>query len=66
MEKKLLNGRELAQYLGMSYFHIMYLAENGFLPSLKIGRARRFHLKEVMDWIRSGKIEKKKAELAGA
>ena len=49
--KKLLNTKELADFLGVSFATIYRLREKG-LPVIKIIDSARYDVDEVMKWIR--------------
>lgn len=49
-ERGLLNTPELADYLNLSRATVYNLLSRG-LPSVKIGRSRRFRLSEVDAWL---------------
>jgi excisionase family DNA binding protein len=50
---RLLCAAELAEILLCSVSHVYELAARGDIPSLKIGRLRRFELDAVMEAIRN-------------
>ena len=54
--EKMLNIRELADYLGFSEITVYRKAASGELPGLKIGRSWRFPRDEVERWVRE-KVE---------
>jgi len=55
---KFLRGKEMAQILGISYYTLMAWAEQGLLPSYKVGRCRRFDPEEVINFIKTGEMER--------
>ena len=48
-----LNSREAAKLLGVSERTLASLVADGAIPSFTIGRARRFELLDLEDWIAS-------------
>ena len=56
METKWLTVIEAAQYLKMGRSTDYKLAQEGKLPSHKLGRQWRFHAKELDKWLKSGKL----------
>lgn len=48
---KLLNTKELADYLGVSLATVYRLRDKG-LPVIKIANSARYEVNEVMEWIR--------------
>ena len=55
---KLVDGKMIAELLGdLNYFTIMAWAEQGRIPSIKVGRLRKFDPDQVLEWIRSGKMK---------
>ena len=56
MEDKLLNKRELSNYLGFSIGKIDTLIKNKKIEYYKIGKNVRFDKSEVKDWSKKFKI----------
>lgn len=56
MQTKWLTVAEAAEYLKMGRSTIYKLLKEGKLPAHKAGRAWRFDVKELDDWIKSGKL----------
>lgn len=56
MEDKLLNKRELSNYLGFSIGKIDTLIKNKKIEYYKIGKNVRFDKNEVKDWSKKFKI----------
>lgn len=50
----LITADELAGILRVSVSHVYAMAAAGTIPSLRIGRARRFELPAVLDALRRG------------
>lgn len=50
VDDRLRNAAELAEYLGLCRASVYNLLDAG-MPSIKIGRARRFRLSEVEAWL---------------
>lgn len=50
MESRLVSAAELAAHYGVSRAHIYNLIDRG-LPSLKVGRCRRFRIAECDAWL---------------
>ena len=49
--EQLLSARELADLLGFSAGTVVDWAENGTIPSFKVGGRLRFRESEVLDWL---------------
>jgi excisionase family DNA binding protein len=45
------SGREVAELLGVNYETVLQLAQTGELPSLRVGRLRRFSESAVKTYI---------------
>ncbi|WP_230204315.1 helix-turn-helix domain-containing protein [Olavius algarvensis spirochete endosymbiont] len=56
METKWLIVIEAAQYLKMGRSTVYKLAQEGKLPTHKVGRQWRFDAKEPDKWLKSGKL----------
>ncbi|MBU1228246.1 MAG: helix-turn-helix domain-containing protein [Actinobacteria bacterium] len=56
--EKLLDGKTMSNQLSIGYHWLMRKAEQGLIPSIKVGRCRRFDPEEVLAWLKSGKMEK--------
>ena len=56
METKWLTVIEAAQYLKMGRSTVYKLAQEGKLPTHKVGRQWRFDAKELDTWLKSGKL----------
>ena len=55
MEDKLLNKRELSNYLGFSVGKIDNLIKNHKIEYYKIGKNIRFNINEIKEWVSSHK-----------
>ena len=53
MEKRFLNTKELAEYLGLSEDAIRAWVKKGSISFYKFGRAVRFDLIKIENWIKS-------------
>ena len=54
-KRLLITTRELAVRLGVSVRHVQRLDSSGQLPApVRIGRAKRWRLEEISDWIEAG------------
>jgi len=53
----LINGKQMAELLDVNYFSIMLWSEKNLIPSIKVGRCRRFDPEEVIQWLKDGKME---------
>lgn len=64
MEEKLMNVKEVAEFLNVSEVVVYRWAKQGFIPCLKVGRQYRFIREEVIDWARKrgskGRIRQEK------
>jgi len=49
--ERLLNSKEIAEFLGVSLATIYRLRDKG-LPYIKIANSARYDVKEVMEWVR--------------
>ena len=56
METKWLTVIEAAQYLKMGRSTVYKLAQEGKLPTHRVGRQWRFDVKELYKWLKSGKL----------
>ena len=54
---RLIDGKKMAELLGISYFTLMSWAEKSFIPSYKIGKCRRFDPDELIEFIKGGKAK---------
>ena len=50
-ENKLLDSQQVAAILNVPISWVYSAAERGELPSLKIGKYRRFHRDELDEWL---------------
>ncbi len=53
-EQRYLNVKQAAHYLGLSAKTLYGWAENGEMPSYKVGRARRFDREELDAFVKKG------------
>ena len=51
MEKRLLSIVEAAEWLGLSQSYLYKLVESKQIPYIRFGRAIRFDIKQLEDWI---------------
>jgi excisionase family DNA binding protein len=56
MDKKYLNINELSVYLGLKVGTIYVWVCQRKIPYIKLGRLLRFDIKEIDDWMKSGKV----------
>lgn len=49
-DRRLVDAESLAEYLGICRASVYNLLDRG-LPSIKIGRSRRFRLTDVDEWL---------------
>lgn len=56
MQTKWLTVIEAAEYLKMGRSTVYKLAQEGKLPTHKVGRQGRFDAKELDRWLKSGKL----------
>lgn len=52
MEKRLLSIVETAEWLGISQSYLYRLVEADAIPHVRFGRAIRFDIKQLEDWLR--------------
>ena len=57
MKKRLINKRELAEYLSLSVFTIDTWVSQNRIPYVKMGRRVLFDLSEIDKWIDEKKVE---------
>ena len=52
MEKRLLSIVEAAEWLGLSQSYLYKLVESDQIPHIRFGRAIRFDIKELEEWLK--------------
>lgn len=52
MEKRLLSIIEAAEWLGLSQSYLYKLVEADAIPNIRFGRAIRFDIKELEEWLK--------------
>jgi excisionase family DNA binding protein len=52
MEKRLLSIVEAAEWLGLSQSYLYKLVEADAIPHIRFGRAIRFDIKELEEWLK--------------
>jgi excisionase family DNA binding protein len=52
MEKRLLSVAEAAEWLGLSQSYLYKLVEADAIPHIRFGRAIRFDIKELEEWLK--------------
>ena len=52
MEKRLLSIIEAAEWLGLSQSYLYKLVESEQIPHIRFGRAIRFDIKELEEWLK--------------
>lgn len=57
MEKRFLNTKELAVYLGLSSDTIRAWVKTGRIPYSKLGRSVRFDLRRIEPWLRKKRVK---------
>lgn len=55
--ERLLTATDVAEWLSLSKHTILDMAEDGRLPSFKLGRAVRFRPSEIDAWLESCRAE---------
>jgi len=50
VERRTMNGEELAEYLGVSYWKVMEMARTGKIPCIRIGYRRLFRKETIDRW----------------
>lgn len=58
--QRLLNIRELSEYLGVSINTIYCWVNKGFIPRIKLGRLVKFDINEINSWLDEKKWPKMK------
>ena len=56
MDKRFLNTKEIAVYLGLSECTIRAWVKHGRIPYSKLGRAVRFDIKEIHKWLKNKQV----------
>jgi excisionase family DNA binding protein len=51
MEKRLLSIVEASEWLGLSQSYLYKLVESEEIPNIRFGRAIRFDIKELEEWL---------------
>jgi len=57
MEKRLINAKDLADYIGTSRDQIYQMVSRRQLPFVKIGKSTRFDLRDIEKWISDRKTK---------
>lgn len=47
----LLNAREVADLLGVSHEYVWQLSREGRIPTVTLGRARRYRWASILEWL---------------
>ncbi|MFZ7120722.1 MAG: helix-turn-helix domain-containing protein [Eubacteriaceae bacterium] len=63
MDRRTLDGKELAEYLGVSYWKVMEMARRGQIPCIKIGDRKLFRKETIDKWMDQQEEESQKVEL---
>lgn len=62
MERRLINIRELSEYLGIPVNTLYSWVSQGRITPVKLGRLDRFDIREIDEWIEESKRRRKKFE----
>lgn len=60
--RRLINVRELSEYLDLKVSTIYCLVSQRRIPFVKVGRLTKFDLQKIDDWIRENSVEEQKFE----
>jgi len=60
--RRLINVRELSEYLDLSVNTIYCLVSQRRIPFVKVGRLTKFDLQKIDQWIEEHSVEEKKFE----
>ena len=61
-QKRLINVRELSEYLDLSVNTIYCLVSQRRIPFVKVGRLTKFDLQKIDQWIEENSVQEKKFE----
>ncbi len=56
MEKRLLNIKELSEYLGIPVNTLYCWVSSGKIPKVKLGRLVKFDIQDINQWIENNKL----------
>ena len=60
--RRLINVRELSEYLDLKVSTIYCLVSQRRIPFVKVGRLTKFDLQKIDDWIKENSVEEQKFE----
>jgi len=60
--RRLINVREVSEYLDLSVNTIYSLVSKRRIPFVKMGRLTKFDLEKIDDWIKENSVEEEKFE----
>jgi len=60
--RRLINVREVSEYLDLSVNTIYSLVSKRRIPFVKMGRLTKFDLEKINDWIKENSVEEEKFE----
>jgi len=60
-DRRLLNKRQLADYLGLQVYTIDAWVSQRRIPHIKLGKCVRFDLSEIETWLKGKKVERMSA-----
>jgi len=60
--RRLINVREVSEYLDLSVNTIYSLVSKRRIPFVKMGRLTKFDLEKIDDWIKENSVEEQKFE----
>ena len=63
--RRLINVREVSEYLDLSVNTIYSLVSKRRIPFVKMGRLTKFDLEKIDDWIKENSVEEQKFEHMG-
>jgi len=58
--RRLINVRELSEYLDLSVNTVYCLVSQRRIPFVKVGRLTKFDLQRIDDWIKQNSVEEQK------
>lgn len=60
--RRLINVRELSEYLDLKVSTVYCLVSQRRIPFVKVGRLTKFDLQKIDDWIEENSVEEQKFE----
>ncbi len=54
MQSPLVSAPQIASHLNVTLARVHYLARNGMIPCVRLGRRYRFSFDQIDEWVRNG------------